>query len=64
MTVTELMYAKTPGGDRIHVVVGGTKKAQLTACGSYVYQLVLVEEPIPLEHLCEWCRAKLGEINR
>jgi hypothetical protein len=60
VTVAELTYAKTPGGNRIHVM----RAADTTLCGSRVFQLVLVETPIPAKHLCEWCAAELEKGKR
>lgn len=60
MITAAVTYAKTPGGNRIHVM----RTAVMTVCGSRVFQLVMVEAPIPRQHLCEWCAAELEKGKR
>jgi hypothetical protein len=46
-------YAKTIGGTKLHLV--REQDPVITECGFDVWQLVLVEEPLPEARLCEWC---------
>ena len=50
-----LLYAKTVGGDKVHIV--RADNLGLTLCGFDTYQTVLVERPVPRGELCEWCSA-------
>lgn len=64
MTVDQgVQWAYTPGGEKLHVVQGGTTAAAGTLCGCFVSQLVLVEEPVPWHEVCDWCRAALWKEN-
>lgn len=50
----ELLCCYTAGGRKIHFA---WDDSMMTLCGSIPAQLVLAEDPLPDEIICEWCRA-------
>lgn len=57
--IEKVVYARTVAGKKIHAIRSLDGGNALTLCGSMIYQLSLVEQPIPARQLCEWCRAQL-----
>lgn len=49
-----LAYCYTAGGRKLHLAWDDQAR---TLCGFDAWQLVLVEEPVPINAICDWCRA-------